>query len=66
MEALEAVVGDHNSLGGRLEAAEADVEVYIFLVFKYEQLNASITIWYPGIQYLISERWVTLTCLILF
>ncbi|KAL2544059.1 Nucleic acid-binding [Forsythia ovata] len=26
MEALEAVVGDHNSLGGRLEAAEADVE----------------------------------------
>lgn len=26
MEALEAVVGDHNSLDGQLEAAEADVE----------------------------------------
>ncbi|KAL2517086.1 Nucleic acid-binding [Abeliophyllum distichum] len=34
MEALEAVVGDHNSLGGRLEAAEADIEVYMASMFE--------------------------------
>lgn len=34
MEALEAVVGDHNTLDGRLEAAQADEEV-ISEYFKY-------------------------------
>lgn len=32
--ALEAVVGDHNSLNGRLEAAQADAEVFHLSFFK--------------------------------
>ncbi|KAB2632687.1 hypothetical protein D8674_028934 [Pyrus ussuriensis x Pyrus communis] len=31
METLESVVGDRDSLDGRLEAAQADTEVYLFL-----------------------------------
>ncbi|XP_057977820.1 uncharacterized protein LOC131164558 isoform X2 [Malania oleifera] len=33
-EALESVVGDHNSLDGRLEAAQADTEVYMASMFE--------------------------------
>lgn len=29
MEALEAVVGDHDNLNGKLQAAEQDTEVYV-------------------------------------
>lgn len=34
IEALESVVGDHNSLDGRLEAAQADTEVFSFPPLK--------------------------------
>ncbi|XP_039022646.1 uncharacterized protein LOC120155143 isoform X1 [Hibiscus syriacus] len=34
IEALETVVGDHDNLDGRLQAAEADSEVYMASMFE--------------------------------
>lgn len=35
MEALESVVGEHTSVGGSLEAAQADIEVLLLLTFFF-------------------------------
>lgn len=35
MEALESVIGDGTSLGGKLEATQADVEVLNIFIFYY-------------------------------
>lgn len=37
MEALESVVGDHDSVDGRLEAAKADTEVSFSSFFSHVQ-----------------------------
>lgn len=50
METLEAVVGDHNSLDGILEAAQADAEV-IFKYFLYYQFLTAIA--YSPVMFVI-------------